>query len=86
METLLALRDSQPRAASPHMALLGIDIGVAAVWMMRGGVRLFFSSGWSLSAITGRNKGFLDPTALGTCNTLSFSISRLGVPKIRVTR
>lgn len=61
METPLARRDSWPCAASPNTALLGMGIGVAAVWMMSGGVRLFFSSGWSLRAITGRHKGCLGP-------------------------
>ena len=43
-----------------------MGIGVAAVCMMRGGVRLFFSSGWSLRAITGRHKWVLGVTPLGT--------------------
>lgn len=71
METPLARRDSWPCAASPNMALLGMGIGVAAVWMMSGGVRLFFSSGWSLRAITGRHKGCLGaPLILGHSHSL----------------
>lgn len=42
-----------------------MGMGVAAVWMMSGGVRLFFSSGWSLRAITGRHKQVLGVTPQG---------------------
>lgn len=46
------------------MALFGTGIGVAAVWMMSGGVKLFFSSGWSQSAITEEDKVHLSHSLL----------------------
>lgn len=45
---LLVRRDAGPSASPrPVLVLLGSDMGVAAVWMMRGGSRLFRSSGCS---------------------------------------
>lgn len=52
METLLPLRDSWLSAKSPPPDILGIGIGVAAVWVIRGGVRLLFSSTWPLMGTT----------------------------------
>lgn len=55
---LLVRREAGPSAsARPVLELLGSDMGVAAVWMMRGGNRLLRSSGCSPSDTTAGERG-----------------------------
>lgn len=62
---LLVRREAGPSAsARPVLELLGSDMGVAAVWMMRGGNRFLGSSGCSprdTTAGVGRDGGSLSP-------------------------
>lgn len=51
-ETLLPLRDSYPKARSSPPEILGTGMGVAAVWVIRGGVMLAFRSIWPLMGTT----------------------------------
>lgn len=44
METLLPRRDSKPRMGSAPTGNLGTGMGVAAVWVISGGVKLLFRS------------------------------------------
>lgn len=44
MGILLLLRDSNVKAGSAPPEILGMGMGVAAVWVMSGGVRLVFRS------------------------------------------
>lgn len=54
METLLPRRDSKPRTGSAPTGNLGTGMGVAAVWVISGGVKLLFRSTWPFTGTTSR--------------------------------